>query len=80
LWHQDLVNDPDVDVMYVATPHPGHYSAALLAVNAGKAVLVEKPFAMDAAQARDDRRRARAGNVPHGGNVDALFAAHLAGA
>ncbi len=39
--------------MYVATPHPGHHEAALLAINAGKAVLVEKPFAMDAAQARE---------------------------
>ena len=51
--YQDLVNDPDVDVVYVATPHPGHHSAALLAIDAGKAVLVEKPFAMDAAQARE---------------------------
>jgi len=50
-------------VVYVATPHPGHHGAALLAINAGKAVLVEKPFAMDAAQARDDRRRARASVV-----------------
>ena len=51
--YQALVNDPDVDVVYVATPHPGHHDAALLAINAGKAVLVEKPFAMDAAQARE---------------------------
>lgn len=51
--YQALVDDPDVDVVYVATPHPGHHAAALLAINAGKAVLVEKPFAMDAAQARE---------------------------
>ena len=51
--YQALVNDPDVDVVYVSTPHPGHHGAALLAINAGKAVLVEKPFAMDAAQARE---------------------------
>src|SRR6201987_5360441 len=51
--YQALVDDPDVDVVYVATPHPGHHGAALLAINAGKAVLVEKPFAMDAAQARE---------------------------
>jgi predicted dehydrogenase len=51
--YQALVNDPDVDAVYVSTPHPGHHDAALLAINAGKAVLVEKPFAMDAAQARD---------------------------
>jgi len=51
--YRALAEDPDVDVVYVATPHPGHHGAALLAINAGKAVLVEKPFAMDAAQARD---------------------------
>jgi predicted dehydrogenase len=51
--YQALVDDPDVDAVYVSTPHPGHRDAALLAINAGKAVLVEKPFAMDAAQARE---------------------------
>jgi predicted dehydrogenase len=51
--YQALVNDPDVDAVYVSTPHPGHHDAALLAINAGKAVLVEKPFAMDAGQARE---------------------------
>jgi predicted dehydrogenase len=51
--YQALVNDADVDVVYVSTPHPGHHPAALLAINAGKAVLVEKPFAMDAGQARE---------------------------
>ena len=51
--YQALVDDPDVDVVYVATPHPGHHAATLLAINAGKAVLTEKPFAMDAAQARE---------------------------
>jgi predicted dehydrogenase len=47
-----LASDPDVDAVYVATPHPGHHDAALLAIEAGKAVLVEKPFTMNAAQAR----------------------------
>jgi predicted dehydrogenase len=51
--YQALVSDPDVDAVYVSTPHPGHHGAALLAIGAGKAVLVEKPFAMDAAQARE---------------------------
>ena len=35
----------------MATPHPGHHAAALMAIEAGKAVLVEKPFTMDAAEA-----------------------------
>jgi predicted dehydrogenase len=48
-----LCADPDVDVIYVSTPHPGHHDAALTAIRGGKAVLVEKPFAMDAAEARE---------------------------
>jgi predicted dehydrogenase len=45
--YQDLVNDPDVDGIYVATHHPMHRRDAELAMNAGKAVLCEKPFAMN---------------------------------
>jgi predicted dehydrogenase len=46
-----LAADPGIDAVYVATPHPGHHDAAMLAIEAGKAVLVEKPFTMNAAQA-----------------------------
>ncbi len=49
--YEALVNDDEVDVVYVATPHPGHHAAAMMAIEAGKAVLVEKPFTMDAAEA-----------------------------
>ncbi len=49
--YADLVQDDAVDVVYVATPHPGHASAAHLAIGAGKHLLVEKPFTMDAAEA-----------------------------
>jgi predicted dehydrogenase len=48
-----LATDPDVDAVYVATPHPGHHDAAMLAIDAGKAVLVEKPFTINAGEARD---------------------------
>lgn len=51
--YEALVNDPDVDVVYISSPHPFHYENALLALNAGKHVLVEKPFAMNAWQARE---------------------------
>lgn len=47
-----LVDDPAVDVVYVGTPHPFHAEHALLALRAGKHVLVEKPFTLNAAQAR----------------------------
>jgi len=51
--YADLVADPDVDVVYVSTPHPFHHENALLALDAGKHVLIEKPFAMNAWQARE---------------------------
>lgn len=51
--YEDLVADPDVDVVYLSTPHPFHHENALLALNAGKHVLIEKPFAMNAWQARE---------------------------
>ena len=51
--YDSLVADPDVDVIYVATPHPMHRDNAILALRAGKHVLVEKPFTMNAAEARE---------------------------
>jgi predicted dehydrogenase len=50
--YEELVADPGVDVVYVATPHSLHAQNALLALEAGKHVLVEKPFTLNAAQAR----------------------------
>ncbi|MDQ0076212.1 Gfo/Idh/MocA family protein [Arthrobacter oryzae] len=51
--YEALVADPDVDVIYVATPHPFHHANALLALNAGKHVLVEKAFTINAREARE---------------------------
>lgn len=51
--YEELVADPEVDVIYVATPHPMHHHDALLALNAGKHVLVEKAFTINAGQARE---------------------------
>jgi predicted dehydrogenase len=48
-----LADDPDVDAVYVSPPHPFHRDATLLALRAGKAVLCEKPFAMDHAEAAE---------------------------
>ncbi len=50
--YESLVADPSVDIVYVATPHPFHYANARLALEAGKHVLVEKPFTLNAMQAR----------------------------
>jgi predicted dehydrogenase len=51
--YESLVADPEIDVVYVATPHPMHRDNAILALEAGKPVLVEKPFTMNSAEARD---------------------------
>ncbi len=61
--YQLLVSDPEVDAVYVSTPHPGHYDAAMRAIRAGKAVLVEKPFTIDAAEAGELIDAARAGGT-----------------
>jgi predicted dehydrogenase len=49
--YDDLAADPDVDIVYVATPHPFHASNAEMCLEAGKAVLCEKPFSVNAAEA-----------------------------
>ncbi|ABM10143.1 Gfo/Idh/MocA family protein [Paenarthrobacter aurescens] len=51
--YEELVADPLIDVVYIATPHPFHHANALLALNAGKHVLVEKSFTMNAREAQD---------------------------
>jgi len=83
--YEDLVVDPDVEVVYVATPHPFHHAGAQLALGAGKPALVEKAFTMNAAEARDLVASARAAGLflmeamwtrflPHIAQIRALLA------
>jgi len=51
--YEELVADPTVDAIYVATPHPSHKDNVISALNAGKPVLCEKPFAVNAHEARE---------------------------
>ena len=51
--YEELVADPSIDAIYVATPHPSHKDNVISALNAGKPVLCEKPFAVNAHEARE---------------------------
>ncbi|MEN2740195.1 Gfo/Idh/MocA family oxidoreductase [Microbacterium sp. X-17] len=57
--YDELVADPDLDIVYIATPHPHHAENALRALDAGKHVLLEKPFTLNAREAAVVRARAR---------------------
>ncbi len=57
--YEELVADPEVDVVYVATPHSMHLDNARLAFEAGKHVLCEKPVTLNLAQAEEMVRLAR---------------------
>lgn len=48
-----LYDDDDVDIVYIASPHSHHHAMTVSALDAGKHVLCEKAFAINAAQARD---------------------------
>jgi predicted dehydrogenase len=61
--HRELMADPEVDAVYVATPHPQHLALALAAIEAGKPVLVEKAFTATLAGAEQVVAAARARGV-----------------
>lgn len=58
--YAELVVDADVDIIYVATPHSHHFQNVMLALEAGKPVLCEKAFTVNAAQAKKLVETARA--------------------
>lgn len=51
--YEGLLNDPEVDVVYVALPHPMHYQMVKQSLEYGKHVLVEKPIAVNLKQAEE---------------------------
>jgi predicted dehydrogenase len=61
--YEELVSDPEVEAVYVASPHSEHRDHALLAIEAGKHVLVEKAFTRNAAEAREVVEAAQARGV-----------------
>lgn len=56
--YEELIADPEVELVYVATPHSRHYEDMKLCVGHGKAVLCEKAFTMNANQAKDIKKLA----------------------
>jgi predicted dehydrogenase len=61
--YRELIADPDVDVLYIATPHPQHLAIGVAAARAGKALLVEKAFTATFAGAQALVEAARANHV-----------------
>lgn len=57
--YEELLQDPAVDIVYVATRNEYHRDDSLAAIHAGKAVVCEKPFAMSAAEGREVVEAAR---------------------
>jgi predicted dehydrogenase len=61
--YEELVSDPNIDAIYVATPHTFHAANTILALNAGKPVLCEKPISVNAEEVRAMRDAARSNKV-----------------
>jgi predicted dehydrogenase len=61
--YEELIADPAIDAVYVATPHPAHKDNVIAALNAGKPVLCEKPFAVNAVEAQEMVAAAQKNNV-----------------
>jgi predicted dehydrogenase len=60
---QQLIDDPDINAIYIATPPGSHEEYALAAIEAGKPVYVEKPMALNYAAAKNIQQRAEEKNV-----------------
>lgn len=61
--YDELLDDSEVDIVYIGTPHPLHYQQCLQALDSGKHVLCEKPFTMTAAEAEEVTEKARECNL-----------------
>ena len=61
--YEELAADPDIDVIYIATPHSHHHDNVMLCLEHSKAILCEKAFAVNTAQAKEMIKKAREKNI-----------------
>lgn len=61
--YRDLANDPDIDVVYIATPHVFHHQYTMMCLRAGKHVLCEKAFGMNVAEVTEMTEEAQKRNL-----------------
>jgi predicted dehydrogenase len=61
---EELINDPEVDAVYIATPPSSHKEYTLLAAHAGKPVYVEKPMAINTEECRTMIDACAAARIP----------------
>ena len=76
--YAELINDSEIDAIYVATPHPSHKENVIAALNAKKPVLCEKPFAVNASEAKEMVTAAKANDVALMEAMWARFLPHYA--
>ena len=68
--YEEMLRDPAVEVVYIATPHSLHYRHIKLCADHGKHILCEKPFTVSARQAEDPALRPGPGRAGHRGHLD----------
>ena len=61
--YEEMANDPELDIVYIGTPHPQHFENVMLFLEAGRAVICEKPLGVNAAQSEKMIAKAREKNV-----------------
>ena len=61
--YEELAADPDVDIIYIASPHSSHHDQAILCLKNRKAVICEKAFALNSREVNEMIREAKARNV-----------------
>jgi hypothetical protein len=76
--YEELAHDDEIDAVYVAVPHPAHKNSVIVALNAKKPVLCEKPFAVNATEAKEMVAAAKTNNVALMEAMWARFLPHYA--